>query len=428
MAPLSRPRTGDQALVREINLSLIMNQLQEHAPISRATLAEITGLNKTTVSSLISELVDQQYVHQVGLDTSGVGRPAVLYELNPQAGCIIGAEIGVDFISVIRTNFAAEIMWQHKEHTDSSQGQQAIIERTLALLHQAVDEREPWCSQILGLAVGVPGLVDYHTGNLIFAPNLMWRDVPLGDMLRADFDIPVYVDNEANMAVLGEHYFGAAQGYNDVLYVSVGVGLGGGIVRGGAVFRGKAGFAGEFGHMTIQPNGRPCNCGSRGCWETVVSQSALFRYVRQAAASGRTTILTQKIGENLSGLTVPLIVEAADRGDKVSLDALARLAHYLGMGIASLSNAVDPELIVFGGILSTASAYLLPIVEQELSEHAISYPTNPTKVVLARHGSDACVMGGIATVYQSTLSQPGTLASTGGQLGLDRARRAEGHN
>lgn len=403
--------------MRELNLSLIMNRLREHAPISRAALAEITGLNKTTVSSLIGELVAQQYVHQVGLDTSGVGRPAVLYALNPHAGCIIAVDLGVDFISLIRTDFAAEVMWQHREATDPGQSRQATIARTIALLHESIDTCEPWCNHLLGIAVSVPGLVDYRTGQLIFAPNLQWRDVPLGDVLREEFDVPVVVDNEANLAVLGEHFFGAAQGHDDVLYVSVGVGLGGGIVRGGAVFRGRAGFAGEFGHMTIQPEGRPCNCGSRGCWETVVSQAALYRAIREAVAEGRTTLLTQTAGADLAGLTVPLIVEAADRGDALSREALADMAHYLGLGIASLSNAVDPELIVFGGILSAAAEYLLPVVEQELREHAIGYPANPTRVVLAHHGPAACLMGGVATIYQATLAGP-----SGGLTGQLRLR------
>jgi glucokinase-like ROK family protein len=405
MTRQARPRTGDQALVREINLSLIMNELREAAPISRATLAEITGLNKTTVSSLVYELIQHQYVHEVGFDTSGVGRPAMLLELNPAAGCILSAEIGVDFISVIRTSFSAEVTWRRRiDIQDTSQP--VMIERVLALLHEAVEEDSASGAALLGLTLGVPGLVDYQTGSLLFAPNLGWHDVPFGEILSEAFDTLIVVDNEANLAALGEHYFGAAQGYDDALYISVGVGLGGGIIRNGQVFRGKSGLAGEFGHMTAQPDGLPCKCGSNGCWETLVSQNALFRLAREAIENGNSSQLNERTNGDLSQLTVNMLIEAAREGDRVALQALEQVGSQLGIGIASLINAFDPELVVFGGILSEAAEFLLPVVEDEIKRRTLVRRTSPTEVVVAHHGNDACVMGGVATILQAILSTP----------------------
>jgi glucokinase-like ROK family protein len=403
-------RTGDQFLVREINLSLIMHQLHKHAPISRATLAEITGLNKTTVSSLVNELTEHQFIHEVGYDTSGVGRPAILLALNPEAGCIVSCEIGVDFIAAIVSNFAAEILWKHREDISSDLGQQAILERALAVLRDMANKAQA-TSGLLGLTVGVPGLVDHETGRLLFAPNLDWHDVALGDILRDKFDVPVFVDNEANMAALGEQIFGAAQGYDEVLYISVGVGLGGGIVRQGSLFRGRAGFAGEFGHMTMIPDGELCNCGNRGCWETVVSQSALLRFVRQfIKEEGQKSILSEQTGADLDQLTVPMVAEAARKGDQVARKAFDLVAHYLGIGIANLVNALNPDLVVLGGIVSSASDLMLPTVWQEIKDRALRWNVDAVEVVLANHGQEACLMGGIATVYQSILRQPGNVA------------------
>ncbi len=401
----ARPRTGDQALVREINLSLIMNHLRQYAPISRATLAEMTGLNKTTVSSLVNELMENDFVHEVGFDTSGVGRPAVLLELSPTAGCILTSEIGVDFVTVVLTDFAAKVLWEHTESTRQNEGQRAILDRTLALMREALESNIEHCHNLLGLALGVPGLVDHHTGTLLIAPNLGWRNVPLAEILRDAFDGPIYVDNEANLAALGEAYFGAAQGCEEVLYISVGVGLGGGIVRSGSLMRGAGGYAGEFGHMTVVPEGYPCNCGNRGCWETVVSQAAIFRSIQHAVENGERTSLTGSNGK-LPQLTIPLVVEAASGGDAVSLAALEDAAHYLGVGIASLVNALDPERVVFGGILSEAASVVLPIVEAEVDSRSLDPMSARSSIVLAQHGTSACVMGGVATVYQNVLSQP----------------------
>jgi glucokinase-like ROK family protein len=401
----SRYRTGDQALVRQMNLAVIMHHLRESAPVSRAALAEMTGLNKTTVSSLVQELIRQRFVEEYGFNSAGAGRPAVLLRLNPAAGCIVAAEVGVGFLSVIRTNFAAEIVWHYKENISREMGQQAIVDRLLALLSLATSAG---CETLLGLAVGVPGLVDESTSTLLFAPNLGWHDVPLGALLRTRFTAPTFVDNEANLAALGEHYFGAAKGHDEVVYVSAGVGLGGGILRDGRLCRGAAGFSGEFGHMTIDPQGELCNCGNRGCWETVASQSALFRLIRKTIAGGHPGRLPAMTDGDLDRLAMPVIVEAAQAGDAVVLDALKQVGRYLGIGIASLVNALNPELVVFGGPLSLADRFLRPVIEAELANRALRWSISCVQVVPAKHGSDACVMGGVAAVLQSVLTQPGS--------------------
>lgn len=404
-----RFRTGDQALVRQINLSVIMHHLREHAPISRASLAEMTGLNKTTVSSLVRELIERQFAREVGYEAPGgrsAGRLAMLLTLNPEAGYIISAEIGVDFLLVICTNFAPEVIWRQKETIDPEMGQQYIIERLLALLRQAMDIGCRSCHTLLGVAVGLHGLVDQTSGTLLFAPNLRWENVPLRSMVQEITDAPVMVDNEANLAALGEHYFGAAQGYSEILYITASVGLGGGIVHGGQVYNGVTGIGAEFGHMTMDPDGELCNCGNRGCWETQVSQRALFRLVRRGIGQGRESLLNDLSGGNPAAITVPMVVEAAQAGDPLALEALETVGHHLGIGIASLVNALNPELVVFGGALSLASEFLMPVVEFELEHRALRWIRRATRVVITQHGLDACVMGGVARVFQVILAEP----------------------
>jgi glucokinase-like ROK family protein len=331
-----------------------------------------------------------------------------MLELNPQAGCMVSCELGVDFISVICANFGAETICRSREDTRRYSSQQAIIERMLALVREAVGTGAklfPGGEHLLGIALGVPGLVDQAHGTLLFAPNLNWKDVPLRTMLSEAFGgVPIFVDNEANLAALGEHLFGAAKGYHEVLFISAGVGLGGAIVRNGELVRGAAGFAGEFGHMTIEPDGELCNCGNRGCWEVRVSQSAIFRDIRDTIARGRTSWLARR---DLEQLTIPLVVEAARRGDSLALDVLDQAGHRLGIGIASLVNAFNPDLVVFGGMLSLASEFLLPVIEAELRQRALHWNVTATRIVQAQHGSDACIMGGVATICQAILLQPG---------------------
>jgi glucokinase-like ROK family protein len=409
--PMTEPKSyaiGNQTLVREINLSIIMTQLHEKAPVSRATLAEVTGLNKATVSSLVQELVDNHFIHEVGLRSKKAGRPAMLFAVNPNAGHIVSVEIGVDFIFVICTNFATEIIWQEQLSLQPELSEPAIIERTLQLLQQAIAVGTQKVGPVLGVALAVPGLVDQQSGTLIFAPNLGWRNVPLATLLNQALgaNVPTFVDNEANLAALGEQFFGVGQGYKDVLYISATAGLGGAIMRNGQLFRGVTGFAGEIGHILMDPQGELCKCGNRGCWETQVSQMALFRYIRQSLAQGHPSLLSEISGGQLEQLTVPQVTEAAQAGDEVSLAALEKVGYHLGLGIASLINALNPDLVVLGGVLSLAGEFLLPKINQVLEQRVLHWSRQITPVVLAQHGSAASVMGGMALVYQTILAHP----------------------
>ena len=401
-------RTGDQTLVREINLSLIMNRLHRHTPISRAVLADVTGLNKSTVSSLVNELIERKFVHELGILSIGIGRPSVQLELNPQAGFIVSAEIGVGFVSVICSNFTADIVWRCREKVPIELGQHAILERVLELLRTGIEagKATPQSPSLLGVAVGIPGLIDMNEGKLLFAPNLRWRNVPIRQQLQKEFpDVPVFVDNEANMAALGEYFFGAAEDYNEILYLSAGVGLGGAIVRDGQLMRGTTGVAGEFGHMTMDPHGELCNCGNRGCWETQVTQSAVFRAIRQAIGAGATSSLQA----SLADLTMQMVVDAAKQADQLAIQTLNRVGHDLGIGIASLVNVLNPDLVLVGGIISLAGEFIMPSIEAELNTRALRSNASAVTILSAKHGQDACVMGGVATVYQRVLSQPSNL-------------------
>ncbi len=400
-------QAGDQTLLRQINLSAIMNHIRVDAPISRSSLANKTGLNKATVTSLVGELIQKQFIKEIGLETNRVGRPSMKLNLNPEAGFILSSEVGVDFISVIGTDFSPKIIHSEYQSFPSS----LSVSEVMALLIQFLNKTRIICAEkvsrnFLGLALGVPGLVDHDNGRLLFAPNLQWKDVPLRDILKPEFSAPIFVDNEANLATLGEYYFGSADKHDDVLYLSVGIGLGGGMLRSGNLMRGLDGMAGEFGHMTVDPDGVLCACGNYGCWETQASEKGLFRYVEQAIDSGSPSILAANSNGDPSKLTIHTIVEAAKECDQVALSSLDHVGHNLGIGIASLINALNPGVVVFGGMMSKAWEFLEPVINDEITRRALYWNREGTQVVLARHGMNACVMGGVATVYQAILARP----------------------
>jgi glucokinase-like ROK family protein len=399
-------KTGNQGFLRQQNLAGIFQHLYENAPVSRIELARLTGLNKATVTNLINNLIRSNFVCEVGEATDKrAGRREVLLDLNPRRGCFLSAEIGVGFISVACTNFAAQIIWKQRQTTENLEPE-FLLGETVKLLKKGRRVGEKKCGALEGVAVGIPGLVDQKSGRLLFAPNLNWRNVEIRPRLEKKFETTVFIDNEATFAALGEKFFGVAKGSNNVLYISAGVGIGGGLIINGQIYNGAAGYASEFGHMTMNPEGERCACGNLGCWETHASQAALFREIKRLVSAGNSTLISEMLGGDLNRLSVQVIVEAAREQDAVALQALRKIGVSLGLGIDSLIKAFNPELVVFGGILSLAEEFLLPSIKQELKKRWLLESIKETPVVAAHFGSDAAVMGGIAKIFQAILANP----------------------
>jgi glucokinase-like ROK family protein len=407
----SRYRTGDQALVREINLSTVLRYLHSQAPLSRANLAALTGLNKTTISSLVEELMGRGLVHEVGLDNSRAGRPATLLDLDPQAGFIVGVALGVDFVSVILSNFAGQIEWRHLEKADPGQGLEENIGLTLRLVDRALAESRAREARLLGLGLATPGTVNVDEGVLIFSPNLQWYDVPYRQIFARHTGLLVLVDNDANAAAQAEYLFGAARGVQNFVSVFAGVGVGGGLFLNGELYRGAGGFAGEIGHTNFMVDHyrRPCRCGSRGCWETSVAQDAVVERMRTRLAVGRNSQVSKLMAEQNAPLTLSLIVQAARAGDAQALEALTETGSLLGLGIANLVSIFNPEMVVVGGPLSEAGDCLLPPIQEAVESTTLPEIGEQVRILLSAFGADASVVGAAALVLQRILSNPSSV-------------------
>jgi glucokinase-like ROK family protein len=397
---------ADQGVVRRINTALVLDLLRRHAPLSRAELAARSGLNRSTVSLIINDLIEEGYVQETELKNPRIGRPGMQLTLNPAAGCAVGVDIGVDFLSVILTDFSANVLWRKRADSNPTEDQTRILERAMTMTAEAIDAGLGQGLRPLGIGLGAPGLVDLHQGKLIFAPNLRWFNLPLRLIWSQRFALPVFIENEANAAALGEYSFGVARGVDNFIYLSAGIGLGGGVMIDGKLFRGSQGYAGEIGHMTVEPEGELCGCGRRGCWETIVGPRAVLRRVRQTLAAGAPSTLADLIGGDLDRLSMEHIVQAARRGDQVALSALKDVGKSLGMGIINLIHIFNPELIVLGGALSLAAEFLLEEIETIVRENALKPPGEHVRFAASAHGADACVMGAAALVLDEILREP----------------------
>lgn len=397
--------TGDQEKVRKVNRSLILNTLRLHAPVSRAQVANITGLTRGTVSNIVNSLIEEGLVLEDQLQDSKVGRPSILLRLRPDGGAVIGVEIGVDFISVLLTNFVAELLWETRVKTSPSQSQTDIIHQAETYIEQALDIAKEHVLRPLGIGVGLPGLVNVRQGNLIMAPNLHWQNVPLRLMWNQRFHLPIYIDNEANLSTLGEYYFGVARDTDNFIYLSSDIGLGGGVMLDGRLFRGANGYGGEIGHIQRDPHGELCACGRVGCWETLVGPRAVLRRVKNELSIRQDMQLLEACSGDFGNLTFEMIVQFALDGNVICREAMEDVAVNLGVGIADLVNIFNPQMVVIGGAFIAGKDILHSIIEKTIVSNALQPSVENLQIKFSERNTEACVLGAVAVVLDDILRE-----------------------
>lgn len=305
-------------------------------------------------------------------------------------GLTVGIDIGGTKIAAGVVDESGQVMARHRVATTERDAES--VERTVADL--VLQLRADY--EIEAVGIGAAGFVDEKRSRVNFAPNLGWRDEPLRMAIEAAVEVPVVVENDANAAAWGEYRFGAGQGRDFVITVTVGTGIGAGIILGGSLYRGRWGAAGEFGHFTVDPGGRPCGCGNRGCWEQYASGNALVREARYLASERRTEAETLLgLGDGTpEGVQGRHVTQAAREGDPVALAAFDFVSRWLGQGLSDVTSILDPACFVIGGGVSEAGDLLLPSTVRALSESVSGrgHRSLPS-VVIATLGNAAGLVG-----------------------------------
>jgi glucokinase len=298
----------------------------------------------------------------------------------------IGLDVGGTKIAAYRVAEDGSIQSRSQQPTPGSAD--AIIETMSSLARDQMHE------QVVAVGVGAAGMVDFAAGVLRYAPNLPWRDLPLAERVSSAIGLPCLVDNDANAAAWAEYWFGAGRGSTDMLLVTVGTGIGGGIVADGKLFRGAHGFAAEIGHIIVEPGGPLCGCGNRGCWEQVAAGRAIDRLGRAAGHDHPESMLVELAGGDPDAVAGPVVTEAAKRGDGLALGILGDVGRRLGEGIAGLVNILDPDVVVVGGGAVVAGDLLLDPARAAFAD-AVEAPEHRPEVPIraAELGNEAGGVG-----------------------------------
>ncbi|WP_353950311.1 ROK family glucokinase [Knoellia sp. S7-12] len=305
----------------------------------------------------------------------------------------IGIDIGGTKVAGGVVDENGEILTRARRDTPHRSKRPKVVEDTIV---DVVEELRAQHPDVAAVGIGAAGFVAADRATVVFAPHLSWRDEPLRDALSKRIDAPILVDNDANAACWAEWRFGAAQGDSDVVMVNLGTGIGGAILMHGEVIRGRYGIAGEFGHMQVVPEGQRCECGNRGCWEQYASGNALVREARAMilANSPVASDLAARVDGRADDLTGPIVTEAARDGDATSIELLAEIGHWLGIGIANLAAAFDPGTFVIGGGVSAAGELLLGPARDTFRRRLTGRGYRPeARIVAARLGNEAGLIG-----------------------------------
>jgi len=397
--------------LRKRNLSTVFSHIFfQKTTVFRAQLSEQVGLNKSTVSSLVQELIERGLLRETGeLSVGEIGRPAAFLEINPEGGFIIGVDLSVDFISVMITDLCCRRIWERKFAITSNIKQEDAISKMLEMVNEAIEICKSKNNRVLGLGVAVPGLVDTNEGTLIYAPHNKWRNIPLQKILSESTGLrEIYIENDANAATLGEHIYGMARETRDFIFVFIGKGIGSGLFLNGKIYRGRNGYAGEIGHIPIitEPYNKLCDCGNLGCWEAYANEFTILNHAQDMLEQRRSTIISKLMEEQNVPLSTSILKQAADLGDPASLEIFSVAGESIGIGIAALINIFNPDKVIVGGPISISGTYLLPTIIKKAKEHTLPDLNQDVEILLSRFGGDVVVIGAIASVTNQILSSP----------------------
>jgi predicted NBD/HSP70 family sugar kinase len=377
-------------VIRDMNRRVVLNLIRTRQPLSRADLARISGLQRSTVSLIVEELIEEQWVLEGPTSRLPRGRHPTFLRLNDER-VIVSVDVRPSQTTIALADVNGK--FASREMMDTPKNPKTAIELLTQKIQGLV--RASKGRTIEGIGISLPGRIDHRTDRLLFAPNLGWRDVDLHRPLAKATNLDVELENAANACVLAAVWFDRMEATRDLVVVTVAEGIGTGILANGRLARGLNGMAGEFGHVPLDPQGPPCTCGGVGCWEVYGSDRAALRYYGEANSHS---------GE----LSFPGLLTLADQGDSRAAAALEKMAHYLGRGMRMIVAGLSPETIIVIGDLTRSWQRFGPVLEAEVQAQVLPGGATPRLIPVHEDGM-ARLRGTVALVLQKHFGSPDEL-------------------
>jgi predicted NBD/HSP70 family sugar kinase len=391
-----RPRGVAAEELRRHNLATLLERLHLLGPTSRSELTSTTGLNRSTVADLISELAGLGLVVEGPAQaSSGPGRPSPVVRTRPEGATVLAVEFSVDSVAVATVGLGGHVFDQVREPRPRARVTAAETVDEVARIAKPLIDELPEPATLIGVGAGVAGVTRRSDGFVHLAPNLGWRNVPVGEMLASELglDQPVLVANEADLGALAEYRRGIGAGIPHLIYLSGEAGIGAGIIHDGKPMLGAAGYAGEAGHTLVNPGGHQCRCGAIGCWETEAGEEALARHAGIPATVAGVGVLDT-------------VLSRAEAGDESTLTAISEVGRWLGVGIGNLINVFNPQLVVLGGLYHPLFPFLEKAVQEGARLAALDAPGDVAEIAASGLGPDAPLMGAAELALSGVIADP----------------------
>lgn len=383
-------RTGDAKLIRELNRSIILDIIRKQGPISRAEISKVVQISPTTVASCINALMEDSLVMESGTGVSSGGRKPILVQLNPNDRFLIGVAVNASKITIAAFNLYATVQ-KKISHSLRNETYSDVCDFLITRLKDflAGFEQKDNC---LGISITFQGIVDANKGVVVYNPKLNMSNVSLKDKIEAALHIPTYIDNDTNGSLLAEKGYGHYQQAKNLIYVTIGDGVGASILVNDAIYRGYLGGAGEFGHTTINFNGPVCECGNIGCLENYVSWQATQSRIEEELSQGKQSILSDVLKKK-GQLTIETFHQAVLQQDPLALSIMDNIAFYLGVGLVNIINLFNPEKIIVGGELANNNPYFIQKLNEFVLKHSLETHTENFEILPSSFGDDSEVIG-----------------------------------
>ena len=390
-------------MIRKINRCKVLNTIRLGGMISRADIAKANGLSQAAVTGITNELIKEKLIFekQVG-ESHASGRKPILLALNPEAPPVLGVKLAKSGITVALTNIKTEIIQViDAPVTEQHNSVESVIALITDTVKKCLDLASMPLNHVGGVGIGLAGLIDAQNGVCLFTQFFGWKNVPVKKLVEKELQLPVYIENNVKTLTMAEKWFGFGKGIDNFLLITIGRGVGLSMVLNGEIFRGSRGYGGEFGHITIDPSGKQCYCGKRGCLETFVADSFLLQ--RGKETLGKTGEWSR---EAMDELDIEIVTQMAIDGHKGLIQDFSDAGGKLGCGIATLINLLEPERIIITGEGVRAKALLMDHIQKGIAEHTLDTMDHDIEVLMEPCSDADWARGAASLALQEIFSMP----------------------
>ncbi|MBZ0308367.1 MAG: ROK family transcriptional regulator [Anaerolineae bacterium] len=384
---MSRPRRGNQDLIKALNRNLILNIVRRQGPLSQTQIHKISHLSVGAVSQITNELLHENWLIPAGESDYTGGRRQSMLRLNPHAGCVVGLKLMEDRVVCAITNLEANVLHYADTPLTYDHSTQAISQALVQIIQQVIRESGVKPNSILGVGIGLAGVIDTQQGIVQYSPYFHWKNVPLARLLSEHLLLPIYLENDVNTLTVAEQLFGPGHNVENFVVITIGRGIGMGMVIHHQLYQGARGGVGELGHITVEVGGTKCDCGKYGCLEAMAADPKVIEQVENA-------------------FTLSDVIAAAEQGSQQAREALAKSGFYLGMGIATVINLLHPSLVILSGEGVIAGDLRLTSMFQALNEHTFNGLLESVEMIIKPADDRTWAQGAASIVVSKLFESP----------------------